>query len=111
MEARTLQNRAQIGPRGSRTTKKSKNNIDPTKKGAACHSPPHFGGKCGQRGSKLASKMEQKSMQKSIKKLMHLGIDFCLDFNGFWEGRWKQLGIKIGAQIDIGVKAEKSTKR
>ena len=42
---------------------------------------------------------------------MHLGIDFWMDFGGFWEGEWKQVGANIGAQIDIGVKAEKSTKR
>ena len=41
---------------------------------------------------------------------MHLGIDFWMDFGGFWEGKWKQVGANIGAQIDIGVKAEKSIK-
>ena len=42
---------------------------------------------------------------------MHLGIDFWMDFGGFWEGKWKQVGANIGAQIDLGVKAEKSIKR
>ena len=42
---------------------------------------------------------------------MHLGIDFWMDFGGFWEGKWEEVGANIGAQIDIGVKAEKSTKR
>jgi hypothetical protein len=30
---------------------------------------------------------------------------------GFWEGKWKQVGTKIGAEIDLGAKAGKSTKR
>ena len=55
--------------------------------------------------------MYQKSMQKSINILMVFGIDFWKDFDGFLTEKWKQVGTKIGAQIDIGVKAEKSIKR
>ena len=75
------------GQEGARTTKKSKNNIDPTKRGAASHSAPPFWRKMWptwpQLGSQDGAKMEKKSMQKSIKNLMHLGIDFWKDFDGF----------------------------
>ena len=46
--------------KGARTTKKSKNNIDPTKRGVPSTGPSHFGGKCGQHGPNLGPKMEPK---------------------------------------------------
>merc|ERR1712177_190049 len=53
-----------LGQEGARTTKKSKNNIDPTKKGAACHSVPPFCRKMWptwpQFGSQDGAKMEKK---------------------------------------------------
>ena len=83
---------------GARRAKKSKNNIDPTKKGAACHSAPPFWRKMWptwpQLGSQDGAKMEKKSMQKSIKKSMPFKIDFWSDFGGFWEGKGTKLAPK-----------------
>ena len=56
-----------LGQEGARTTQKAKNNIDPTKRGAAPHRAPHFGGKCGQHGPKLGPKMEPKSIKNRCK--------------------------------------------
>ena len=88
-----------LGQEGARTTKKSKNNIDPTKRGAASHSLPPFWRKMWptwpQLGSQDGAKMEKKSMQKSIKNLMHLGIDFWKDLEGFWEPKWSHVGTQI----------------
>ena len=41
---------------------------------------------------------------------MPFKIDFGSDFGGFWEGKWSQVGTKMKLNIDIGAKAEKSTK-
>ena len=74
---------------GARTTKKSKNNIDPTKRGAACHRAPPFWRKMWptwpQLGSQDGAKIDNKSLQKSIKKMMPSKIDFWSDFGGFLE--------------------------
>ena len=52
----------------------------------------HFGGKCGQHGSKLAFQIDKKSIKivaqidqkfDAIKNLMHLGVDFWKVFGGF----------------------------
>ena len=90
-----------LGQEGSRTTKKSKNNIDPTKRGAAPHRVPPFWRKMWptwpQVGLPNRSKIDKKSMPKSIKNLMHLGIDFWVDLGGFWEGKWSHVGTKFGA--------------
>ena len=106
MQSKNLQNGgrnpSKIEPKssqeGARTTKKSKNNIDPTKKGAACHSPTPFWRKMWptwpQLGSQDGAKIEKTSMQKSIKKSMPLKIDFWNDFGGFWDGKWSQVGTK-----------------
>ena len=69
-----------LGQEGARTTQKAKNNIDPTKRGAAPHRVPPFWRKMWptwpQLGSQDGAKMEKKSMQKSIKKSMPFKIDF-----------------------------------
>ena len=84
---------------GARTTKKSKNNIDPTKRGAAYHSVAPFLRKMWptwpQLGSQEGAKMKKKSMQKSIKNLMPLGIDFWEDLGRFWEPKWSHVGTQI----------------
>ena len=36
---------------------------------------------------------------------------FLVEFYWILQGKWKQVGTKIGSQIDIGAIAEKSTKR
>ena len=42
--------------------------------------------------------------------MMPSKIDFLRGFEGFWEGKWGELGIKIGAEIDLAAKVIKSTK-
>ena len=39
------------------------------------------------------------------------GNRFLVEFWWILRGKWKQNGTKIGAKIDLGAKAEKSTKR
>ena len=63
-----------------------------------------------QLGPQNGARIEKKSKQKSIKILMPLGVGFWKDFCGFWEAKWSQVGAKMGSKIDIGAKAEKSTK-
>ena len=88
-----------LNQEGSRTTKKSKNNIDPTKRGAASHRVAPFSRKMWptwlQLRSQDGAKMKKKTMQKSIKTLMHLGIDFWKDFRRFWEPEWSHVGTQI----------------
>ena len=88
-----------LGQEGARTTQKAKNNIDPTKRGAAPHRVPPFWKKMWptwpQLGSQDGAKMEKKSMQISIKNLMHLGIDFWKDLEGYWEPKWSHVGTQI----------------
>ena len=98
-------NRAPTPPKwsqeGARMAKKSKNNIDPTKKGAAPHSATPFWRKMWptwlQVGLPNRLKIDKKSMPKSIKNLMHLGIDFWEDLGGFWEPKWSHVGTNFGA--------------
>ena len=84
---------------GSRTSKKPKSNIDPTKKGLACHSVPPSWKKMWptwlQVGFQNRSQINKKSIQKSIKKLICLGIDFWKGFKRCWRGKWKEFAIKI----------------
>ena len=112
--SKTSQIKPKWGQEGARTAIKSKNNIDPTKKGAALHSPPPFWRKMWptwpQLGSQDGIKMEKKSMQKSIKNLMHLEIDFWKDLGGFWEGKWRQVGTQKRSKIEAAAKAEKPAK-
>ena len=61
--------------------------------------------------AEIGPQVDQISTQKSIRTLMPLGIDFLEDFDGFWEVKWKQVGSKIGANIDLNSKGRKSTKR
>ena len=49
-----------LGQEGARMTKKSKNNIDPTKREELPTPAVHFGGRCGQLCPKLDPKMEPK---------------------------------------------------
>ena len=49
-------------------------------------------------------------MRKSIIFWMPLEIDFWWNFGGFCEENGSKMA-KIGAKIDLGAKAEKSTKR
>ena len=115
MQAQTPQNRRQIDPEESRSTKKSKNNIDPTKKKAASHRAPPFLRKMWptwpQLGSQEGAKMKKKSMQKSIKNLMPLGMDFCEDFIAFFVPKCSQVGTKMASKIDINFEGRKPTKR
>ena len=94
-----------LGQGGARTTKKSKNNIDPTKKGRAADRIPPFSTKMWptwlQVGLHNRAKIDKKSMPKSIRKLMHLGIDFWEDFGEFWEPKWSHVGTKMGSKIDV----------
>jgi|OM-RGC.v1.026931130 hypothetical protein len=91
----------ELGQEGARTTKKSKNNIDSTKRGAARHRVPPFCRKMWptwpQLGPQDGAKMEKKTIQTSIKILMHLGIDFWEDLGRFWEPKWSHVGTKFEA--------------
>ena len=68
------------GQEKARTTKKSKNNIDPTKTSLPLNSPGVFCAKKWptwfQFDFQKPPKINKKSMPKSVKNLMHLGIDF-----------------------------------
>ena len=98
-----------LGQEGARTTKKSKNNIDPTKRGAALDPIAPIWRKMWptwpQLGSQDGAKMEKKSMQKSIKNLMHLGIDFWKDLEGFWEPKWSHVGTQRRPKRHLILKA------
>ena len=80
MEAQTLQNRAQIGPRGVQDDQKIEKEQRPNKEEASAPQRrpifPKMWPTWLQVGSQVGAKMDKKSMQKSIKNLMHLGIDF-----------------------------------
>ena len=94
IEPKTFQNKAQNLPKsspnppkiepkwrqeGPRTTKKTKKNKDPTRRGVGQEVLAHIlRKKCPtwlQVGLENRSKIEEKSMQKSIENLMHLGIE------------------------------------
>ena len=71
-----------------------------------------------QDGSNLRPKMAPSWSQNGIKidaKIYYFldafGNRFLVEFWWILRGKWKQNGTKIGAKIDLGAKAEKSTKR
>ena len=71
-----------------------------------------------QDGSNLRPKMAPSWSQNGIKidAKIHYFLDafgnrFLVEFWWILRGKWKQNGTKIGAKIDLGAKAEKSTKR
>ena len=87
MGVKNLQNRSPGGgtpwARGLKIGKNSKNNIDPTKRGAALDPIAPIWKKMWPTWPQLGSQDGAKTEKKSIKKLMHLGINFWNDFNGF----------------------------
>ena len=87
-----------LGQDGSRTSKKPKSNIDPTKKGLACHSVPPSWRKMWptwlQVGFQNRAQINKKSIQKSIKKLICLGIDFGRVLNDFGRENGRNLRSK-----------------
>ena len=99
---------------GARTAKRTKINIDPTKKWGNSHRVAPFWTKkwptWRQVGLPNRRKIDKKSMPKSIKNLMHLGIDFWEDFGGFWEPKWSHVGTQKEPKMDLILKAPKTKK-
>ena len=111
MEPKNLQNRGPNPPKSSPTEprgvqdnpKTEKQHIPNKKEGGAPQPPPHFGGNCGQHGSKLASKIDQKLIKIDAKIDQKIDASWDRFLDGFWwisgtkmKPSWHQNGIKNG---------------
>ena len=111
IEAQTLQNRAQTGPRGVQDDQKTEKQHRPNKKKGGIPEPypilEENAANMAPSWPPMSIKNLLKTMQKSIKKMMPLGIDFWMDFGGFLVPKWSQVGIKMGSKMGLSEKVKK----